>query len=61
MMLTHGDRPVYVRAVHMVRGFWWAEIEVRLPTAGQDESCAPDCGTVLNIAYLKGSGHRIRT
>ena len=25
MMPTHGDRPVYVRAPHMVRDFWWAE------------------------------------
>ena len=60
MMLTHGDRPVYVRAVHMVRDFWWAEIEVKLSTAGQDESCAPDYGTVQHIAYLKGGGQRIR-
>ena len=56
MMLTHWDRPVYVRVVHVLRDFWWAEIEVRLPTAGQDESCAPDCGTVQHIAYLKGGG-----
>ena len=56
MMLTHGDRPVYVWAVHMVRDFWWAEIELRLPTARHDESCAPDCGTVQHIAYLKGGG-----
>ena len=34
MLLTHGDRPEYVRALHTVRDFLWAEIEVRLPTAG---------------------------
>ena len=62
MMLTHGDRPVYVRALHLVRDFWWVEIEVRELTApGQEETWAPDYETALNIAYLKGSGQRIRT
>ena len=61
MLLTHGERPVYVRASHLVRDFWWVEIEVReLPAPGQEESWAPDYETVLNIAYLKGSGQRIR-
>ena len=61
IMLTHGDRPLYVRALYMVRDFWWVEIEVReLTTPGQEESWAPDYETVLNIAYLKGSGQRIR-
>lgn len=62
MMLTHGDRPVYVRALHLVREFWWVEIEVmELTTPGQEESGGPDYETVLNIAYLKGSEQRIRT
>ncbi len=62
MMLTYGDRPVYVRALHLVRDFWWVEIEVReLTTPGQEESWAPDYKTVLNIAYLKGSGQLMRT
>ena len=61
MMLTHGERPVYVRALHLVRDFWWVEIEVReLPAPGQEDSWAPDYETVLNIAYLRGSGQRIR-
>ncbi len=43
MMLTYGDRPVYVRAMHLVRDFWWVEIEVRELTApGQEETWAPD-------------------
>ena len=62
MMLTHGDRPVYVRALHLVRDFWWVEIVVReLTTPGQEETWAPDYETALNIAYLKGSEQRIRT
>ena len=62
MMLTHGDSSVFVRALHLVRDFWWVEIEVReLTTPGQEESWAPDYESVLNIAYLKGSGQRMRT
>ena len=60
MMLTHGDRPVYVRALHLVRDFWWEEIEVRMPSAGREECWELDHETVLNIAYLKGSERRIR-
>ena len=62
VMFTHGDRPEYVRALHLVRDFWWVEIEVReLTTPGQEESWGPDYETVLNIAYLKGNEQRIRT
>ena len=61
MMLTYGDRPVYVRALHLVRDFWWGEIEVRVTTSGEEESWAPDYEIVQNIAYLKGSVQRIRT
>ena len=62
MMLTHGDRPVYVRALHLVRDFWWVEIEVReLTTPDQEESWGPDYETALNIAYLKGNEQRIQT
>ena len=61
MMLTYGDRPVCVRALHLVRDFWWVEIEVQVTTSGEEESWAPDYESVQNIAYLKGSGQRIRT
>ena len=51
-----------MRALHLVRDFWWVEIEVReLTTPGQEESWGPDYETVLNIAYLKGNEQRIRT
>ena len=60
MLITHGDRPVYVRTAHMTRDFWWVEIEVRVPPPVQQEESELDYHTVLNMAYLKGSGRRIR-
>ena len=61
MLLTYGERPVYVRASHLVRDFWWVEIEVReLPIPGEEERWDPDYETVLAIAYLKGSEQRYK-
>ena len=60
MMMTHGELPVYVRALHIVRDFWYVEIQVRLPEPGGEESDG-EHETVLHIAYFKGSGQRIRT
>ena len=56
MLLTHGERPVYVRASHIVRDFWWVEMEVReLPAPGQEESWDPD-----PACRRRGLGSRLR-
>ena len=60
MMMTHGELSVYVRALHIIRDLWWVEIQVRLPEPGEEESDG-EYETVLQIAYFKGSGQRIRT